>query len=366
MLRLALICALFLVSGCESGSTAPSRHDGPRSDIASDETVVFFNTAGWLDEERREWQLPVHGWIYEPEDSTARRTLFETILEHKFDLVVNDENEANFRRRLNLLIADNERGKSIVIELAGRVHELPESAENGHFSTVLSVPAAELAEYANQRRVPYSAVTDADDAREFAGEIRLVAPTGLSIVSDIDDTAKISNVTDHAQLLEYTFLRDFTPAPGMADLYAQWAAQDASFHFVSSSPWQLYSPLQEFLEASGFPWATYSLKAVRFRDETLFDLFKEGTETKPAAIKAILENYPGRTFILVGDSGEQDPEVYADLMREFPQQIVEIYIRNVTGASRDDARFSAVFSGIAPDRWHLFDDPGRLHAHDAD
>ena len=366
MLRLALICALFLVSGCESGSTAPSRHAGPFSDIARDETVVFFNTAGWLDVERQEWQLPVHGWIYEPEDSTARRKLFETILEKKFDLLVNDENEANFGRRLNLLIADNERGKTLVIELAGRVHELPASAENGHFSALLSVPAAELADFIETGRLPYSAVTHPDESRAFAGEIRLVAPAGLSIVSDIDDTVKISNVTDHKQLLEYTFLRDFAPAPGMADLYAEWAEQDASFHFVSSSPWQLYSPLEEFLDESGFPWATYSLKPVRFRDETLFDLFKEGTETKPAAIKAILQNYPARTFILVGDSGEQDPEVYADLMREFPQQVAEIYIRNVTGASPDDARFSAVFNGIAADRWHLFDDPGRLHALDAD
>jgi len=366
MLRLALICALFVVSGCESGSTAPSQRAGTVSDIANDETVVFFNTAGWLDEERQEWQLPVHGWIYEPEDSTARRTVFETILEQKFDLVVNDENEANFSRRLNLLIADNERGKKIVIELAGQVHELPESGENGHFSSVLSVSASELVDFIEKGRLPYSAVTKSSESREFTGEIRLVGPTGLSIISDIDDTAKISNVTDHKQLLEYTFLRDFTPAPGMADLYAQWTEQDASFHFVSSSPWQLYRPLEEFLDASGFPWATFSLKAVRFRDETLFDLFKEGTETKPAAIKAILKNYPGRKFILVGDSGEQDPEVYADLMREFPQQIVEIYIRNVTGASSDDARFTAVFSGLATDRWHLFDDPDRLHARDAD
>jgi len=366
MRRLALICSLVLFSGCNIGSTASQHASGPYSDIAADEAVVFFRTAGWLDEASQEWQLPVHGWIYEPEDSTARRKLLERILEQKFDLLVNDENEANFARRLNLLIADNERGKKIVVELAGRVHELPESAENGHFSTVLSVPASELIDFIEKGRLPYSAVTKSGETRVFSGEIRLVAPEGLSIVSDIDDTAKISNVTDHQQLLDYTFLRDFAAAPGMADLYAQWAEQDASFHFVSSSPWQLYSPLAEFLDASGFPWATFSLKAVRFRDETLFDLFKQGTETKPAAIKAILQSYPERQFILVGDSGEQDPEVYADLMREFPEQIIEIYIRNVTGAAFDDERFSTVFSGIAADRWHLFDDPGRLHARDAD
>ena len=366
MRRLALIYTLLRFTGSNAGSATTQESSGPYSDIAADETLVFFHTAGWLDEKRQEWQLPVHGWVFEPEDSIARRKVFERILEQKFDLLVNDGNEANFERRLNLLIADNERGKKIVVELAGRVHELPTSAENGHFSTILSIPASELTDFIEKGRLPYSAVTKPGESRQFGGEIRLVGPTGLSIVSDIDDTAKISNVTDRKLLLEYTFLRDFAPAPGMADLYAQWASQDASFHFVSSSPWQLYAPLEEFLEASDFPWATFSLKAVRFRDETLFDLFKEGTETKPAAIKAILQNYPGRKFILVGDSGEQDPEVYAELMREFPEQIIEIYIRNVTGAASDDERFSAVFSGIAADRWHLFDNPGRLHARDAD
>ena len=82
-------------------------------------------------------------------------------------------------------------------------------------------------------------------------------------------------------------------------------------------------------DGSGFPWATFNLKAVRFRDETLLDLFKKGTETKPLIIKGILDRYPGRTFILVGDSGEQDPEVYAALLREYPNQVLQAYIRNV-------------------------------------
>jgi len=366
MLRLALICTLILVSGCEIGKTSPNVAATPVSDIASDETVVFFRTAGWLDEASQEWQLPVHGWIYEPQFSVVRRTFFETVLREQFDLTVDADSEANFNSRLNLLIADNERGKKIVIELAGRVFELPESAENGHFQAVLSLPAAEVTDFIEKGRLPYSAVTSGRENRGFSGEIRLLPPTGLSVVSDIDDTAKISNVTDHKLLLEYTFLRDFAPAPGMAALFKQWSDQGASFHFVSSSPWQLYTPLEGFLDANGFPWATFSLKAVRFRDETLFDLFKKGTETKPLAIKAILKNYPERKFILVGDSGEQDPEVYASLMRELPEQIVAVYIRNVTDATVDDERFSTVFEGIASDRWHLFDDPGQLHAHNAD
>lgn len=364
MLRAFALCALVALTGCEIGTTSATDETAVFSDIAADENVVFFRTAGWLDVDTQEWNLPVHGWIYEPQDSSVRRSLFETILNESFDLEVDDDNEANFAERLNLLIADNERGKTIVIELAGQQFELPKSTENGHFGAIVVLSAANVAEYAEKGRLPYSAVTKNPDSRSFVGEIRLVQPSGLSIISDIDDTAKISRVTDRKQLIEYTFLRDFEAAPGMASLYGRWSEQDASFHFVSSSPWQLYTPLQAFLDASGFPRATFSLKDVRFRDETLFNLFKKGTETKPEAIKEILSSYPGRTFILVGDSGEQDPEVYAALMREFPRQITEIYIRNVTDASVDDARFKEVFAGIEPTRWHLFDYPGQLHARD--
>jgi phosphatidate phosphatase APP1 len=67
--------------------------------------------------------------------------------------------------------------------------------------------------------------------------------------------------------------------------------------------------LVEFLDASGFSPSVLNLKSVRFRDETLLDLLKKGTETKPAAIERILNTYPDRRFVLVGDSGEQDPEV---------------------------------------------------------
>ena len=362
MLRSFLFLALFPILGCDAVDTAVNEERQPFSQIAQDEHLVFFRTSGWLDEANQDWHLPIHGWVYERQDSTVRKAVFEKVLREKFDLTVDEDNEANFSERLNLLIADNERGKNIVIELAGRVYELPESSENGHFEMILRVPVADLSKYVKAGRLPYSAVTRESEGRSFEGEIRLVSPVGLSIVSDIDDTVKISNVTDHKQLLKSAFLLDFAAAPGMANLYSRWAAQDASFHFVSSSPWQLYTPLQEFLDDSGFPWATFNLKAVRFRDETLFDLFKKGTETKPLLIKAILDRYPERTFILVGDSGEQDPEVYAALLREYPDQVAEVYLRNVTQAAADDERFATLFNGIEPDRWHLFDDPGQLHA----
>jgi len=360
MLRLLALLALALASGCTSESDSETSAAAVVTDVGADEHLVFFNTSAWLDDSGEYWNVPVHGWIYEPEDSSVRRAVFETVLEEQFDLEVNEANESIFAPRLNLMIADNERNKSVVVELAGERFVLPPSAPNGQFSLTLTIGLEEAEAYAQDGFFRLAAVLDERDERSFEGTVRLVPPTGTSVISDIDDTVKISGVLDKKTLLDYTFLREFEAAPGMAGQYRGWATDDVSFHFVSSSPWQLYTPLDEFLETSGFPWATYNLKAVRFRDETFLDLFKKGTDTKPGVIKSILNRYPHRKFVLVGDSGEQDPEVYASLMRSFPDQIARVMIRNVSDETRDNERFSALFDGVAANSWVLFDDPAVL------
>jgi phosphatidate phosphatase APP1 len=332
----------------------------PYSEIAADEVVVFFRTTAWLDAATDSWHVPIHGWIYEPEDSQSRKAIFSVLLEEEFDLAPTKATSANFSRRLNLLIADNERGKHIVISIAGEQHTLPASGVNGHFESTLTIAAATLAEHIEDSSIQYSAVTMSSDTRVFVGTVRLVSPSGLSVISDIDDTVKISHVTNKKSLLNHTFFLDFAAAPGMASLYAEWADQGVEFHYVSSSPWQLYSPLQEFLAAAGFPDSALNLKAVRFRDASLMDLFKKGTETKPVVIEEILTAYPSRYFVLVGDSGEQDPEVYAALLRKYSQQILKIYIRNVSGETANNDRFKSVFENIDSSYWALFDDPQNL------
>lgn len=360
MYKTLLLCFSTVLFGCAFAASHADGEDVPYSDIKSDENVVFFRTTAWLGEDKQEWHVPIHGWIYEPEDSSARKALFSTILNEKYDLAPDAKTEANFTRRINLMLADNERGKRIVVSVAGRDYLLPASAPNGHFEKTLRISSADVEKFADGDLIRFSAVTSARETRTFPGEVRLVNPTGLSIISDIDDTVKISNVTDRKSLLEHTFLLDFTAAPGMAELYSEWSTQGVSLHFVSSSPWQLYSPLQEFLDANQFPWSAFSLKAVRFRDETLFDLFKKGTETKPVAIEKILNAHAERKFVLIGDSGEQDPEVYAALLRKHPDRILKVYIRNVTMESADNERFKSVFACTDTKRWRLFDDPATL------
>ena len=334
------------------------------SDIKFDEHVIFFNTAGWLSGDKTHWNIPIHAWIYEPQDSEVRKGVFASILESKFELKATPDTEENFRRRTNLMIADNEGGKTLVIRIAGQNIVLPASKENGHIDAILKLPTEVVNAVSDQGRIHYFALTQPGDDRRFEGDVRLIFDHGISVISDIDDTIKTTHVTDHRQLLDNTFFKDFQEISGMPALYRQLALHDVAIHFVSSSPWQLYDPLRKFIHRTGFPWATLNLKNIRFHDETLFNLFKKGTKTKPLKIEPILRQYPERRFILIGDSDEQDPEVYGDIARRYPTQIHRILIRNVGNSTAGDERYKIAFTNITRNKWQLFDRPDQISLDD--
>jgi phosphatidate phosphatase APP1 len=262
--------------------------------------------------------------------------------------------------RAALFLADNERGKRLSVRIAGRVHGLARSEANGHFRSTLTLSREEVKRHAKGGVLAYEVVTAAGDTRRFRGRVILPPPTGISVISDIDDTIKISHVLDRDELLRHTFAKPFEAVPGMGAAYAAWAERGATFHFVSSSPWQLYPFLGPFAEREGFPPAAFHLKSVRLKDRTLLNLFKSSRETKPPVIRAILRRYPRHRFILVGDSGEQDPEVYGGIARESPQRVVHVFIRRVKDASHEPRRFRAAFAGVPEAKWTLFADPRAL------
>jgi phosphatidate phosphatase APP1 len=331
--------------------------------LKGDEHVQFFRTAAHR-VDGTHWQVPIHAWVYEPERSSARRGAVAAVLKRKYDLFVEAATESNFNRRVNLLLADNERGKPLVIRLNGEVHEVSGKTDpRGHLRATLKIPVDSLPTATDKVAVvPVELLLGEGDTRIFTGEVLLVPERGISLISDIDDTVKISEVLDKKRLMDRTFYQNFAAVEGMADLYRQLEARGIPLHFVSSSPWHLYAPLAEFFETSGFPAFTVSLKTIRLKDSSILDLFKGGDVTKPRQIEPLLESFPERRFLLVGDSGEQDPEVYRAMMRKYPQQIIATYIRNVSGATVDDSRFGPLVAEFGAERFVLFAEPVEVAA----
>lgn len=334
------------------------------SELKSDEQLVFFPTSGVLDEAANEWVVPIHGWIFEPEgESLTRRLLLEQVealLSGKLD----EDARAILRRRLGLFLVDNERGKRITIRIAGKLLELPPSGPDGHFEFTARIPVADANSVARRGRLEFTAHLASDDERRVVGVAHLSEPTGLTIVSDIDDTVKITEVRDKRLLLENTLARPFRAVPGMADVYRKWLAADERTRlvWVSSSPWQLYEPLAELFVVEKFPDAVWQLRSFRISPTGLANLLADPEESKVTRISQLIEQYPQRRFALVGDSGERDPEVYGRIAGRFPDQIERIFIRDVTNEAIDSPRYAACWKEVRPGVATIFRDASELPA----
>lgn len=186
-------------------------------------------------------------------------------------------------------------------------------------------------------------------ALTVSGKICLTPTQGISIVSDIDDTIKETCVGNRHELLHNTFMREFKSVPEMAEIYQQWASLGSSFHYVSASPWQMFESLNRWRKDSEFPFGTFHLRNFRLRDQLLKKviLHRKG---KRSAIQKLIRNLPGRRYILIGDSGEKDPEIYSKISQKFPGNIVGIFIRELPDHP------------IASDRWQKVcdDAPGAI------
>jgi phosphatidate phosphatase APP1 len=156
-------------------------------------------------------------------------------------------------------------------------------------------------------------------------EVRVAAPEArFGVVSDIDDTILQTGVQRLGQMIRRTFTGSAltrTPFPGAAELYRDVAAGVNPVFYVSSSPWNLHAFLVGFLRHRGFPMGSVLLR----------DLLgtRAGREHKGERIREILDAHPRLPFVLIGDSGEDDPAIYADIVRAYPGRILAVYIREV-------------------------------------
>ncbi|MBN2495897.1 MAG: App1 family protein [Deltaproteobacteria bacterium] len=330
-----------------------------KSPIKSDEEVVFFPTSAYWTEGM--WIIPVHGWIFEPEmDSSWRAKLTASLGSALEDQPGTDR--AIFERRLRWFLVDNERGKQIPIRLAGERVRSAASESNGHFHRAIRTKslAPPVKEGEKPPLIEFLAETREGDRRRFAGQVQLVPPEGVTVVSDIDDTIKITEVLDRRSLIRHTFYLPFEAVTGMAEAYSSWASRGAAFAYLSASPWQLYPELGDFMKDAGFPWGTLRLRYFRLKDRTLVSFLSSSKDYKTDSIERLMKCYPKRRFILVGDSGEKDPEVYGAVARKHPERILHVFIRKVPKSDLGQERMARAFEGLDAGRWTLFDDPAVL------
>ncbi|KAJ3225030.1 hypothetical protein HDU81_008186 [Chytriomyces hyalinus] len=185
----------------------------------------------------------------------------------------------------------------------------------------------------------------------------IVEETGFSIITDLDDTIKDSDVYrgPSAALNNALFTPSSSSIAGMSVLYNHFAADCAmAFHYVSASPFQLLDMINNFLVGDEFPSGSVTLR----------DVWNQASRKayKDEVIKGLFTKYPKRKFILIGDAGEKDAEVYASVLKTYPDRIAKILIRSV---DNDEAKIKIVhkaLEGVAPNMYAVFSDPASLHS----
>lgn len=173
-------------------------------------------------------------------------------------------------------------------------------------------------------------------------DIMFIPHDGLGVISDIDDTIKLTGVIgDKRQLMTSLLLHDVFSwnIPPVVKWYTQlYHDLNLSFHYVSNSPWQLFSVIDKYFKAVKLPIGSVHLK--QYTGNIISSLMEPSSSRKKRALYKILEDFPKKKFICVGDSGEHDLEAYTDLAAAYPNKVTHIYIRYVKDSLSDidDAR----------------------------
>ncbi|KAL8765453.1 MAG: hypothetical protein Q9209_007480 [Squamulea sp. 1 TL-2023] len=170
----------------------------------------------------------------------------------------------------------------------------------------------------------------ASDKLSATDEIHITEPRGVSLISDVDDTIKHSAIGAGArEVFRNVFIRDLGDLriDGVKEWYTKMANMGVKLHYVSNMPWQLFPVLMSFLSGAGLPKGSFHLKHYT---GMLQGIFEPVAERKKGTLERILSDFPRRRFILVGDSGEADLELYTELVQANPGRVLGVFIRDVT------------------------------------
>ena len=254
-------------------------------------------------------------------EATEKNTVWKNLIESYKRIETDELPGARVRVRFKALaqdlVADNEGFFRATLELP-----TPPNADEGYWHEVdleLLHPLPEEGAHVSARAQTLIPPRDAQ----------------FGVISDLDDTVIQTGATDVVRMVRATIFgnaRTRIPFPGVAAFYAALQAGGTGTGFnpifyVSSSPWNLYDVIEQFLALQRIP-----LGPLMLRDWGMsIDRIPVGHSTHKLSIaRQILGMYPQQQFILLGDSGQEDPEIYREIVREYPNRILCCYIRNVT------------------------------------
>ncbi|MDT8386570.1 MAG: phosphatase domain-containing protein [Thiogranum sp.] len=244
-------------------------------------------------------------------------------------------------------------GARVRIHCGGAVREVTADT-HGHFSACLELPPRNVRSLWREYLVE---LVEPKRQESVTGRGEILVATAAArriIVSDIDDTVIFTGVSNKLRMLWQLFARgphDRVPFPGIAALYrGLYAGPDAEeknpLIYISRSPWSIYPTLEEFFQLHDIPIGP----VLQLRDWgiTLRHPFpRRAPGQKREVLERVLTVYPELPLLLIGDSGQHDPELYLGLARQQPARVAGIYIRDLRLSRRRTRELAAMQAELA-------------------
>ena len=243
----------------------------------------------------------------------------------------------NFWNMLKQLESDEVAFCPIQVSFDGQTYQV-QADEEGYFR--LTIPVAQ----STHEKWITAAITIPESylpkrkRNQSSGEILQLHPeTSIGIISDLDDTvlkSYVDNPIKGATELLFKNAATREAFEGVAELYQtlyNGSATDIKqpVFYLSSSPWNLYDFLCDFLSRNGLPKGPLFLKDYGFDRDKFFS--PGHRHHKYTFIKKLCDVYPHMSFILIGDSTQHDASVYTWSVEQLADRIAGIYIRDIAG-----------------------------------
>ncbi|KAI1770549.1 hypothetical protein F4818DRAFT_259461 [Hypoxylon cercidicola] len=341
----------------------------PRS-ITDKDTVWLLDNTAYRNEKTGKWEAEFITAAFSQDSS---HTVIDAVsaVAGKIDLDENDPNYPTIEERIRPFLQDIKPGAQVNALYGGSTPlKLGPGGRNGISSDIKSLPDSGGGDGAHL--VPTSAKVPKGTDGILKMKTFYAEPEGWGVISDIDDTIKITQTSDPIGILRTTFLDKPEPCPGMPELYRfiQSVVQDTSpWFYLSASPYNLYSFLREFREQH-YPHGTVILRDSSWMSlPGLLTTLTLGTEDyKVDRMEKIHSWIPQRKMICIGDSTQSDPEAYGEIYRAYPGWVKVILIRKVEDiaaigieAKNEPERFEKAFKDVPRDVWHVFSDPAECN-----
>lgn len=279
--------------------------------VGGDDVLWLFDNTAYRSPTTGEWEAEFVAAVFEP-DIKCRLADVVSSVAKTLGLADDAEERDTIEERLIPFLWDIQTVRVFKLNHLGRDLNMGPTSFNGITADTVRVKAQKPGHFVTAKaRVPPTVKGYLDMRTFYAGE------EGWGIVSDIDDTVKVTNTGDPLGILTETFVEDPRAVKGMPELYAALKAmlpRDTPWFYLSASPYNLYPLLHDFL-GRHYPAGTMILRDSSWRSVAgLLSALTMGTEEyKVDRISRICSWLPKRKMILVGDSTQSDPEAYGEM-----------------------------------------------------